>query len=183
MPFRRSIALFKSSGGPISLAYKYRVESGKINLDQNQLSLSAALDSLYSNLTSPNNDRFLIPDDQLDHAAQYYGGSSKLTMLNFADVTLAKVHSLIYSPPKGVYIHGSVGVGKSMLMDLFYETCKSGFASDTVQYHPIKRKCLRCHFHEFMLDVHQRIHAYKKVHPRDDPIPPVAAALAKEARV
>mmetsp|Transcript_37926 Transcript_37926/g.61979 ORF Transcript_37926/g.61979 Transcript_37926/m.61979 type:complete len:173 (+) Transcript_37926:1-519(+) len=34
-----------------------------------------------------------------------------------------------------------------------------------------------------MLDVHQRIHAYKAMHPRSDPIPPVAAALAKEARL
>lgn len=183
MPLRRSITLFKSSGGPISLAYKQRVESGRINLDQNQLSLSAALDSLYSNLSSPDSDRFLIPDGQLQYAARYHGGSWVLSMNNFADIALAKAHSFIYTPPKGVYIYGSVGVGKSMLMDLFYETCKSGFASDTAQYHPIKRKCLRCHFHEFMLDVHQRIHEYKKIHPRADPIPPVAAALAKEARV
>ena len=39
------------------------------------------------------------------------------------------------------------------------------------------------HFHEFMLDVHQRIHAYKANHPRADPIPPVAADLAREARL
>jgi predicted ATPase len=35
-----------------------------------------------------------------------------------------------------------------------------------VQYDPITMKCMRCDFNEFMLDVHQPIHAYKKEHPR-----------------
>lgn len=43
--------------------------------------------------------------------------------------------------PRGLYIHGGVGTGKTMLMDLFYHCCKSSH----------KR---RVHFHAFMLDVH-----------------------------
>ena len=71
-----------------------------------------------------------------------------------------------------------------MLMDLFYRTCNSGLIiHDTKQYPPIKRRCMRVHFHEFMLDVHGRIHKYKKKHPRSDPVPPVAASLAKQARL
>ena len=62
-----------------------------------------------------------------------------------------------------------------MLMDAFYQTCNTGFANDVVQYDPITMKCMRCDFNEFMLDVHQPIHAYKKEHPRADPIPPVAS--------
>jgi protein AFG1 len=62
-----------------------------------------------------------------------------------------------------------------MLMDTFY-------ANDVVQYDPITMKCMRCDFNEFMLDVHHRIHAGKE-HRRADPIPPVAAALAQEARL
>src|SRR5262245_7050815 len=46
--------------------------------------------------------------------------------------------------PKGLYIHGAVGRGKTMLMDLFYGT--TAF--------PNKR---RAHFHEFMADVHDRL--------------------------
>jgi protein AFG1 len=63
-----------------------------------------------------------------------------------------------------------------MLMDTFY-------ANDVVQYDPITMKRMRCDFNEFMLDVHHRIHAYKKEHPQADPIPPVAAALSQEARL
>ncbi|WP_373490991.1 cell division protein ZapE [Parasphingorhabdus sp.] len=71
-------------------------------------------------------------------------------------------------PPKGVYMWGGVGRGKSMLMDLFYENLA------------IKRK-KRAHFHEFMLDVHARIRDERKKE-LGDPILPVAAALASEAR-
>ena len=49
------------------------------------------------------------------------------------------------SAPNGIYMFGSVGCGKTMLMDMFYETCQ------------IDKK-QRVHFHQFMLDVHQRIH-------------------------
>ena len=52
-------------------------------------------------------------------------------------------------PIKGLYIHGDVGRGKTMLMDLF-------FAASAV-----KRK-RRVHFHEFMADVHERVHAYRQ---------------------
>src|SRR6476620_5388373 len=82
------------------------------------------------------------------------------------------------SPPepiKGLYIHGDVGRGKTMLMDLF-------FAASAVQR---KR---RAHFHEFMGDVHERVHVYRqKIKAGEvqdgDPIPRVAADLADEAWV
>jgi cell division protein ZapE len=72
-------------------------------------------------------------------------------------------------PPRGVYLWGSVGRGKSMLMDLFYAQVPV----------PSKR---RIHFHEFMLDVHERIHAHRQG-SGDDPIPAVAAAVARDARL
>jgi cell division protein ZapE len=74
---------------------------------------------------------------------------------------------------RGLYIHGSVGRGKTMLMDWFFETVRI----------PRKR---RAHFHAFMLDVHARVHAARADIKAgrikgDDPIAPVAAALADEA--
>jgi len=71
--------------------------------------------------------------------------------------------------PRGLYMWGGVGRGKSMLMDLFF---------DTVQ---VRRK-RRVHFHEFMIDVHARLAEARKSES-GDPIPPVVAALADEARL
>src|SRR3954463_4723848 len=75
-------------------------------------------------------------------------------------------------PIKGLYIHGDVGRGKTMLMDLL-------FAASAV-----KRK-RRVHFHEFMADVHERVHAYRqKIRSGEvsdgDPIALTAPALPGE---
>ena len=69
-------------------------------------------------------------------------------------------------PPEGLYIHGDVGRGKTMLMDLFFELARS-------------KPKTRIHFHEFMQSVHARVHHWRKQH--DDPIPPVAAEIARDA--
>lgn len=79
------------------------------------------------------------------------------------------------SAPKGLYIHGGVGRGKTMLMDMFFELA------------PVRRK-RRAHFHEFMADVHERIHRHRlKLKAGEtrqaDPVPPVAASLIEEARL
>lgn len=78
------------------------------------------------------------------------------------------------SAPKGLYLYGDVGTGKTMLMDLFYQTLPPS----------ITRK-RRVHFHAFMIDAHKRIHATKLTmgHSGGDPIAPVARDLAKEAYV
>jgi cell division protein ZapE len=76
-------------------------------------------------------------------------------------------------PIKGLYIYGDVGRGKTMLMDLFFDAS------------PVVRK-RRAHFHEFMLDVHERIYGFRQKiklgeHAADDPIHLTAAQLAEEA--
>jgi cell division protein ZapE len=70
--------------------------------------------------------------------------------------------------PRGLYLWGGVGRGKSMLMDLFHD-CLS-----------IERK-RRVHFHEFMLEVHQRLRV-ERSKEKGDPILPVVVALAEESR-
>ncbi len=87
----------------------------------------------------------------------------------------AKKKNQLWASVKGLYMWGGVGRGKTMLMDLFYEV--------TV----IQRK-RRVHFHEFMTDVHERIHEHRQAHKRgevkgDDPIPPVARQIAVETRL
>jgi cell division protein ZapE len=76
---------------------------------------------------------------------------------------------------KGLYIWGPVGRGKTMLMDLFF------------RYVPDQRK-RRVHFHDFMADVHQRVHEWRQASKQgqakgSDPIASVAEALADEAWV
>jgi cell division protein ZapE len=73
------------------------------------------------------------------------------------------------SPVRGVYMWGGVGRGKSMLMDL-------AFSSIAVEP---KR---RVHFHEFMIEVHARLRS-ERAKQKGDPIPPVARAIAAEARL
>lgn len=77
--------------------------------------------------------------------------------------------------PRGLYVWGQVGRGKTMLMDLFFEALAV----------PAKR---RAHFHAYMAEVHGRIHAWRQKLKAgevsgDDPIAPVAAELAAEASV
>jgi len=69
--------------------------------------------------------------------------------------------------PKGLYLWGPVGRGKSMLMDLFFAAA------------PIAKK-RRVHFHAFMLEVHNRIEAQRR-RPSRQPTARVAATLAEEA--
>jgi len=78
-------------------------------------------------------------------------------------------------PLKGFYIHGRVGSGKTMLMDEFFAA-----AALTA-----KR---RAHFHDFMADVHERVHAHRVAARNgakgpDDPIGPVAKQIAGETRL
>jgi cell division protein ZapE len=58
-------------------------------------------------------------------------------------------------PPRGLYIHGPVGRGKSMLMDLFYEN---------VAFAPKRR----VHFHDFMADVHATVKHWREKDPGNE---------------
>ena len=71
--------------------------------------------------------------------------------------------------PHGLYIHGEVGRGKTMLMDLFHAMA---------DVHPKRR----VHFHAFMQEVHARLHAARQSHTQDA-MAPVARAIAAEARL
>ena len=71
----------------------------------------------------------------------------------------------------GLYIYGGVGRGKSMLMDMFFDCIA------------LKAK-KRVHFHEFMAEIHQRLHILRHTKPRPiDPVEKLVEEIAMEARL
>jgi len=143
-----------------------RLSNGELNVDPKQAALIQGFNTLHARLGTYNPHPPV--SDSMD------------TLLGLMGVKKRSVSSAFQCPdsPRGIYIWGSVGCGKTMLMDLFFATCT----------HVAKRK--RVHFHSFMLGVHKKIHAIKQeLAPRQyntvkteafDPIPPVAAAIANK---
>ncbi len=82
---------------------------------------------------------------------------------------LARIFRRRHDAPCGVYLWGGVGRGKSMLMDLAY---------DEIAVAPKRR----VHFHEFMIEVHERLRDARATGD-GDPIPAVVTAIAAEARL
>ncbi|ETV94955.1 hypothetical protein H310_11598 [Aphanomyces invadans] len=72
--------------------------------------------------------------------------------------------------PKGVYLYGGVGCGKTFLMDMFFDNL------------PLQSK-RRVHFHKFMLEVHANMHQLRKEGHVGDPIPHLTAELMQTSRV
>ncbi|MDZ7823843.1 MAG: cell division protein ZapE [Ahrensia sp.] len=139
-------------GQTVGSQYSELVAMGTINADVAQIELAGQLDELNGRIS----------------AARLAVSSSSLGWL-FAKKAPKK------NIVRGLYIHGSVGRGKTMLMDFFFKACPE----------PKKR---RAHFHDFMADVHDRIGAYRQkvkdgLVKDTDPISPVAEDLAKEAKV
>lgn len=84
--------------------------------------------------------------------------------------------------PKGLYLYGSVGTGKTMLMDLFHSTLPRQFGPGS------KYGSKRIHFHSFMIEVLQRQHKLKAQYAAEgdekrDVMPEVARSIAEDGRV
>jgi cell division protein ZapE len=69
--------------------------------------------------------------------------------------------------PRGVYMHGGVGRGKSFLMDCFFRSV------------PLKRKT-RLHFHEFMREVHREL---QELRGTADPLDELGKRMARRFRL
>ncbi len=136
----------------VAAAYREKLQSGEITPDAAQAKAVEALSRLEGELNALAEPGFSLP------------------FLNRKR-----------EPPRGVYLYGPVGRGKSMLMDLFFASA------------PVEKK-RRAHFHAFMAEVHGLVDQWRKGdadarrarfgHQKgDDPIPPVAAVIAGEARL
>ncbi len=177
------------STGPVAAAYELKVDAGEVRRDDAQVALAAKFDALHESLASlpP------VPIRTYDPTQSNCTSSSPLLLAR----SLASAQSFLRKkfhlwsfgpPPRGIYIHGPVGVGKSFLMDLFYASVTvpdddSCCNNDNHSHKQAKITKRRVHFHEFMLDVHHRIFVYKQKHPRGDAIPIIAQQLAQEAQL
>jgi cell division protein ZapE len=118
--------------------YKQLVKHKTLNHDVAQLQAALALDKLSQKL-------------MLSH--------SQLPFLNSLKKIFTKPEAI-----QGIYFHGRVGRGKTMLMDLFYQQLN------------LTRK-RRMHFHHFMEDVHQKLHDFSG---KDNPLVLIANSWATE---
>lgn len=190
---QHGVARRSFSTGPVAAAYELKVDAGEVRRDDAQVALAAKFDALHESLASlpP------VPVRTGDPTESSCTSSSPLLLLLSRSLASAqsflrkKFHLWSFGPPpRGMYIHGSVGVGKSFLMDLFYASvtvpdddscCNNDSHSHSHKHAKITKR--RVHFHEFMLDVHHRIFVYKQKHPRGDAIPIIAQQLAQEAQL
>ncbi len=127
--------------GRLVAAYRARAVTDEFTLDDAQIGVAHRLDRLLAELSRP---------------------PPRLGII-------ARLRGAPIAPPRGVYIHGAVGRGKTMLMDAFFAA-----APDLP-----KR---RIHFNEFMGEVQDRLHA-GRASSAADPVAPVAAGVIGEAKL
>jgi len=157
-PFRagaRAEVLTPDPDAGLLPAYRARVAAGALAPDPAQAMAAETLQDLWRRLRGYEP----APEAAPEQASSFLG---RLFRRRPADEALP-------AAPQGVYLVGEVGRGKSMLMDLFFACAQ------------VRRK-KRIHFHQFMQDCHQRIHAWRRGHPGEaDPIPPLAESILAEA--
>ncbi|POM76979.1 Mitochondrial ATPase, partial [Phytophthora palmivora] len=143
-----------SSQGTLHAIYKQRADNG-VTYDPVQVRAVHHLDALYDAVVS-------------------YGGPKPKISGNSGswwEKLTGKDDKTVEEPiiaPKGLYLYGGVGCGKTFVMDMFFDNV------------PVKHK-LRVHFHEFMLDIHKRMHELRRQGFHEDPIPHIADELLENS--
>ena len=133
-----------TSSGPVPV-YETLLSEGKIQPDMRQQEIVAQLQDLH--------DRIKDYETQELLAQPAYGGTTDSSQGGFFGSLFASAPKAavsadrpVFTGPSGLYIWGGCGSGKSFLMDLFFDS----------QTHIKKKR--RVHFHEWMIEVHERIH-------------------------
>ena len=130
------------ASGPLEWYWHFS-QRGDFQTDSDQLRVLERLQQLF---------------DELEEYRQYRQGKLNRLVTNLGAGR---------KPPRGVYIWGGVGRGKSLMMDAFYK----------VSRHRRKR---RVHFHEFMREIHARMRALSG---QEDPLEIIASEIARELRL
>ncbi|EAQ87638.1 hypothetical protein CHGG_04257 [Chaetomium globosum CBS 148.51] len=149
--------------GPIQ-EYDRRVANGLLRNDEHQRGIIQSLQHLHEELRHYHAPPVVQPTiESLKPSKSLFSWFGSKTPIRAIPSNL----------PRGLYLYGDVGCGKTMLMDLFYDTLPASVRSKT-----------RIHFHNFMQSVHQRLHKMKLQHGGDvDCVPFVAAEIAEQGNV
>ncbi len=130
------------AGSPLEWYWKFS-QSNDFESDPAQLAVLNHLERLHG---------------EIEHYRQYRQGKINRLVTNFGGGK---------RPPKGIYIWGGVGRGKSLMMDAFYNVST------------LKRK-RRVHFHEFMRELHGEMQKHAGT---EDPLEPISSKIAKQLRL
>jgi cell division protein ZapE len=143
-----------SANGPLRKRIDALVASDRLTPDAAQDPAIAALDALLAELAKPR-------------------AANKASALGWLFAAKPKTQNI--DAPRGLYLYGGVGRGKTMLMDEAFALAAGLPRAQTRR---------RAHFHAFMADIHNRIHAWRQDETKSgDPIPHVAESVAQEAQL
>lgn len=143
--------------------WRDRINAGKLHPDKAQERVAKRLHRLQQAVSGYSNEAFFVRHDYHQNNVLKDGeileskddGEENVGKVKLDGHEQEKILPLnlpeIPRIPRGLYIHGPVGTGKSLLMDTFYET---------IDIPPTQKA--RYHFHAFMQDIHKRIHQLKQ---------------------
>lgn len=160
---------FSTSGSetPTSI-YEKAVAAGELKPDPRQRKTIARLQTLHDELLA-----YAASGPEPEQPQQAPASSSLFSFFGGGQKPSAPP-ARASKAPKGLYIYGGVGCGKTMMMDMFFDSV------------PASHRKVRKHFHTFMLEVHQRLHKLrmdakaKGTADATDPLRVIAASFVKQ---
>uniref|UniRef100_K3W536 AAA+ ATPase domain-containing protein n=1 Tax=Globisporangium ultimum (strain ATCC 200006 / CBS 805.95 / DAOM BR144) TaxID=431595 RepID=K3W536_GLOUD len=144
--------------------YRQQVDEGKITYDPIQVRAVRHFDLLFDELKQYGGPTKASSPSSKAAATSWW--QRLTTSSDSAETKESTTQANI--TPKGLYIHGGVGCGKTFVMDMFFDVV------------PIEKK-MRVHFHKFMLDIHRKMHQLRKEGHHKDPIPYIADDLLQNS--
>lgn len=172
-----------SSGtnGPLIEKYQELVDQGHVHPDPHQQYALQVLERLRNDLLAYRPPAKVISPPPPPTKPKGGGLSSWFGMGASAAAKTAEevVSSALHvRPPRGAYLHGGVGCGKTMLMNLFY---------DSLEDSPWAKEKQKIHYHKFMSMIHQEMHKargqQRGQHVSDAVLPAVIAETASHGRL